>query len=179
MEFAGVGNTYYIVLCDGMGTGPGAVQEGKRAGNMLRKLLSCGFPPQHALQSINSLCALRERAGAVTVDLAQVALDTGKVTLYKWGAAPSYLVNHDGVVKMGSVSPPPGLSVMQGQEVRCSLHLRKGQFLLLASDGVQEEQILTHCKSPASAGDFAEAFCKQESNEDDATIVAIQLLPIK
>ena len=74
-EFPGQGNTYYIILCDGMGTGPGAVQEGKQAAGLLRSLLRSGFPAEEALQSLNSLCALRERAGAVTVDLAKVCLD--------------------------------------------------------------------------------------------------------
>lgn len=179
MEFAGVGNQYYIVLCDGMGTGPGAVQEGQRAGNLLRKLLSCGFPPEHALGSLNSLCALRDRAGAATVDLAQIALDTGRVTLYKWGAAPSYFVTQDGAKKLGTVSPPPGLSVTGGQEIRCSLTLRKGQTLLLVSDGVREEQILETCKDPISLSKLAGRFLKETTSQDDATIVAIQLIPAK
>ena len=175
MDFAGTGNHYYIILCDGMGTGPGAVQEGQRAGTMLRKLLSCGFPPEHALRSLNSLCALRDRAGAVTVDLAQIALDTGHVTLYKWGAAPSYLITREGVKKLGSVSPPPGLSVTQGQEVRCSLTLRKGQTLLLASDGVREEQVLETGKEPLSPAALAGILLKNTQTQDDATIVTVQL----
>ena len=32
MDFGGIGNRHYILLCDGMGTGTGAVQEGRRAG---------------------------------------------------------------------------------------------------------------------------------------------------
>ena len=179
MEFAGTGNQYYIVLCDGMGTGPGAVREGQQAGTMLRKLLSSGFPPEHALSSLNSLCALRDRAGAVTVDLAEIALDTGRVTLYKWGAAPSYLVGSDGTMKLGTVSPPPGLSVTEGKEVRCSLSLRKGQMLLLASDGLPETQILESCKAPTSPAALAEKLLKEASSEDDATVVTIQLISAK
>lgn len=179
MTFAGVGNFYYIVLCDGMGTGPGAVQEGQQAGNMLRKLLSCGFPPEHALSSLNSLCALRDRAGAVTVDLAQIALDTGRVTLYKWGAAPSYLVSYEGVKKLGTVSPPPGMWVSGGLEVRCSLTLRKGQMLLLVSDGIREEQVLESCKDSVSPSVLAEALLKASTSQDDATVVTVQLHPAK
>lgn len=179
MEFAGVGNQYYIVLCDGMGTGPGAVQEGQRAGNMLRKLLSSGFPPEHALSSLNSICALRDRAGAVTVDLAQIALDTGRVTLYKWGAAPSYLLDKGTPKKLGTVSPPPGLSVTGGQEVRCSFTLRKEQTLLLVSDGVREEQVLECCKEPTTLSVLAGALLKETASQDDATVVAIQLTPAK
>lgn len=179
MEFSGVGNKYYIILCDGMGTGPGAVQEGKTAGDLLRKLLGCGFPAEHALRSLNSICALRDRAGAVTVDLAEIFLDTGKVNLYKWGAAASYLLGSDGAVKLGAVSPPPGLSVTEGREVRCGLTLRKGQALLLVSDGLEEEQVLEGCKSPSSPAALAERLLKEAPCEDDATIVTIQLIPVK
>ena len=179
MEFAGMENTYYIILCDGMGTGPGAVREGQSAGKLLRKLLTSGFPPEHALGSLNSIYALQDRAGAATVDLAQISLETGKVTLYKWGAAPSYLVGHDGAVKLGSVSLPPGFSVEEGKEVRCNLSLRKGQILLLVSDGIVEENVLPCCEVGASAAALANKLLKDAVSEDDATIVTLQLLPIK
>ena len=179
MEFAGVGNDYYIILCDGMGTGPGAAQEGKQAGVILRRLLSCGFPPEHALRSLNSIYALRDRAGAVTVDLAKISLDTGRGTLYKWGAAPSYFVSAEGTVKLGTVSPPPGLSVKEGQEVRCGFTLRKGQVLLLVSDGITEEEILKAGKDPSSPAALAQRMLKEAPPEDDATVVTIQLVSAK
>ena len=161
-----------------MGTGPGAVREGNLAGDILRKMLGCGFPANHALRSLNSLCALRDRAGAVTVDLVEIALDTGKVSLYKWGAAPSYLLGSAGAVKVGTVSVPPGLSVWEGREVRCGLTLRKGQTLLLVSDGLEEEQVMEGCKGPSSPAVLAETLLKQASPEDDATVVTIQLIPV-
>ena len=49
--FAGLGCKYYVLLCDGMGTGLGAVREGKSALQLLKKLLLAGFPPEHALRS--------------------------------------------------------------------------------------------------------------------------------
>lgn len=179
MEFAGVRNQYYIVLCDGMGTGIGAVQEGTQAAELLKQMLTCGFPAEHALRSLNSICALRDRAAAVTVDLAEISLDTGKVTLYKWGGAASYLVGSDGAVKLGAASPPPGLSVTDGREVRCGLTLRKGQLLLLVSDGLEEAQVLEACQKPSPPAVLAESLLKSASREDDATVVTIQLVSAK
>ena len=43
----------------------------------------------------------------VAITLAELELDSGTVTLYKWGAAPSYLVTRLGVDKVGKNSPPP------------------------------------------------------------------------
>lgn len=178
-EFPGVQNKYYIILCDGMGTGTGAVQEGKIAVTHLQQLLGCGFPASHALRSLNSLCALGDRAAAVTVDLAEVELDTGKVTLYKWGAAASFLLSTAGAEKLGSPSAPPGLSVTDSREVTCTFLLRRGQTLLLVSDGVAEEAVLDTCKQPYSAAVLAEELLKRSNAEDDATVVTIQLLPAK
>lgn len=178
MEFPGVQNKYYVLLCDGMGTGPGAVQEGQTAGNLLRDMLCCGFPAEYALRSLNSICALRDRAGAVTVDLAELSLDTGKVTLYKWGAAASYLVGAGGTEKLGIPSAPPGLSVTGTRETCCGVLLRKGQLLLLVSDGLVEAEVLDICRTqkqraPAA---LAEALLKNAPHEDDATVVTIQLV---
>jgi len=179
MEFAGMENQYYVLLCDGMGTGPEAVQEGENGGELLRKLLSCGFPAEHALKSLNSICALRDRAGAVTVDLVQICLNTGKTTLYKWGGAASFLISAGGTEKLGATCPPPGMSVKQEQEVRCGITMRKGQTLLLVSDGVEEDAVMGLCKENNAPAVLAEELLKRAAREDDATVVTIRLVSIK
>ena len=178
-RFAGTVGRYYVLLCDGMGTGLGAVQEGKTAASVLRRLLSAGYPAQHALRSLNSLCALRERAGAVTVDLAELQLDSGEAVLYKWGAAPSYLVSKTGAEKIGTAGPPPGLSVTDCQEDYYRLSLRRGQTLFMVSDGVGEAEALRCCIGGADLppGELAVRLLtgSQISGEDDATVVTVRL----
>ncbi len=177
-RFSGPMGRYYVLLCDGMGSGPGAVQEGKTATEMLRRLLQSGYPAEHALQSLNSLCALRERAGAVTVDLLEIELATGKATLYKWGAAPSYIVDAAETKKVGTVGPPPGLSV-QHREERYRLSLRRGETLVMVSDGVGEEEALRCCRPGAarSPGELATRLLteNQPEGQDDATVVLVRL----
>lgn len=179
--FSGVRGNYYVLLCDGMGTGAGAVQEGKNAVRLLRSMLTAGFPAEYALQSLNSLCALRNRAGAVTVDLAEVSLETGKVILYKWGAMPSYLVGHRQTQKLGSVSMPPGISVTQQRETVCQCTLHTDQQLLLVSDGLSQEQILACSRQAATPESLGRLVLEaaREGGEDDATLVTIQLFPAK
>ena len=172
--FAGTGNQYFVLLCDGMGTGLGAVDEARAAGKMLRDLLSAGFPPEHALQSLNSLCALRGKAGAVTVDLARIKLETGRVTLYKWGAAPSWLLTETGAERVGSGGPPPGLSV----EDSCRpsrLLLRPGQTLMLLSDGVGGGESLRRWdpKGDAAPGELAARLLERQKGTDDATVALV------
>ena len=179
VQFAAQGGRYYIILCDGMGTGPGAVREGKEALSHLQKLLRAGFPAADALESLNSLCALRDRAAAVTVDLAQIELDSGKATLYKWGAAASYLVGAGTAEKLGSPSYPPGLSVSDTRQQTCSVLLKRGLTLLLVSDGVDEETVLDLCRQNVSPAALAEELLKKETLEDDATVVSVRLVAEK
>ena len=180
--FAGVENRYYILLCDGMGTGPEAARDGKTVGNMLKKLLCAGYPPQYALRSVNSLCALQGRAGAVTIDLAELRLDTGKATLYKWGAAPSYLMSRGAAIKIGTAVPPPGLSVTDCRETVEQLSLRRGEMLILLSDGAGGEESVRRCLEGAALPpeELADRIlaCSRAVGADDATVAIVRLTPL-
>ena len=145
----------------------------------MRKLLTAGYPASYALRSLNSLSALRERAGVATVDLLEVELDTGKATLYKWGAAPSYLVTSMGAEKIGTAGPPPGLSVTDYRETSERLSLRRGEMLILTSDGVGVGDALGRIRGFSSLppGEVAARLLEAggENREDDATVAAIRL----
>lgn len=179
--FAGTQCRYYVLLCDGMGTGIGAEAEGKTAANLLKRLLTAGYPAEYALRSLNHLCALRDKAGSVTVDLTQIDLLTGKATVYKWGGAPSYLVSGVGVEKIGTASPPPGLSVTLTRETVNKLSLRRGQTLIMVSDGVDGEAVMRRAweLTDAAAGDAAAKVLRygRGEGEDDATAAVIRLHP--
>ena len=179
LRFSGTEGRYYVLLCDGMGTGLGAVQEGREAGTMLRRLLSAGYPAEYALRSINSICALRDRAGAVTIDLAEIYLNSGKVNLYKWGAVASYLISGVGAERIGAATPPPGLSVTDYRESTDRLSLRRGQLLVMVSDGIGETEALRCCMNGVgkTPGEIAAALLSagQLGGIDDATVVVISL----
>ena len=181
LAFSGPECRYYILLCDGMGTGLGAAREGQSAAKLLHQMLASGFPPEHALRSINSLLALRGSAGAVTVDLALIRLDTGLAQVYKWGAAPSWVISRGGAEKIGTATPPPGISVGETRETVEKLSLRRGEALILLSDGVDGE-VLRHSKlSPdGPPGELAAKILEKGcgSGEDDATAAVIRLRPI-
>ncbi len=181
LKFPGTECRYYILLCDGMGTGLGAAQEGQTAAGILRQMLSAGFPAEHALRSLNSLLVLRGRAGAVTVDMAEIRLDTGRVSLYKWGAAPSYLLRAGNAEKIGTAGPPPGLSVNEVRETVDRLSLRRGESLIMFSDGVDAAAALRRemVSSQVPPGELAELLLEGTGEErlDDATVAVIRLSP--
>jgi hypothetical protein len=177
--FMGTGCRYYMVLCDGMGTGLGAAQEGQSALSLLRQMLTAGFPAEYALRSINALLVLRGRAAAVTMDLLEIQLDSGRATVYKWGAAPSWVLRSDCAEKIGTATPPPGLSVTEGRETVERLSLRRGEMLILVSDGVGVEDALGRIRgfSALPPGEVAARLLKfgGENREDDATVAAVRL----
>ena len=181
LRFPGVGCRYYVLLCDGMGTGLGAAQEAQTAGELLRQMLSAGFPAEYALRSVNSLLTLRGQAGAVTLDLAELSLDSGRATVYKWGAAPSYLLREGTAEKIGTAGPPPGLSVRDSRETTHRLSLRRGEVLILTSDGVDGEGALRQFSvgSEQPPGELAAKILEYGSreSEDDATAAVIRLIP--
>ena len=181
IAFSGSDCKYYVLLCDGMGTGLGAAQEGQSAGNLLRQMLTAGFPAEHALRSMNSLLALRGSAGAVTIDLAELHLDTGHAHLYKWGAAPSWVLTRGRAEKIGTATPPPGISVGEMPVAAEKLSLRRGEVLILLSDGVDGEgvQSLSDLSPDAPPGELAAEILERGcgSGEDDATAAVIKLRP--
>ncbi len=173
--FSGPGNRFFILLCDGMGTGEGAATESREAVELLRQMLKAGIPPAHALRSLNSLAVLREAGACTTVDLVQLGLDSGKGVLYKWGAAPSFLLSQGQLRKIGTATPPPGLS-QQSRETADRLSLNGGETLILLSDGTPEDGLRHRLSPEQSPGEMAASILEQGSiGADDATAVVIRL----
>jgi len=180
-SFPGPGCKHYVLICDGMGTGLGAAQEGQTAMELLRQLLTAGFPPEYALGSVNSMLVLRGRAAAVTMDLAEIRLDSGRATVYKWGAAPSYRICGGFAEKIGTATAPPGLSVSEGRETAERLSLRRGEVLILVSDGVEVEEAQRRMRGiwELPPGELAAKLLEQgaRDREDDATAAVVVLRP--
>lgn len=180
--FAGTELKYYLLLCDGMGTGEGAAEEARICVDMLRRLLMAGYPAPYALRSFNSLCVLRGVPGAVSIDLAEISLDSGKTVIYKWGAAPSWLLLPTGAERIGTASTPPGLAVSETQESVERLSLRRGETLVLLSDGVAGEDAMHRAQhmDRLSPGEMAAAILEAGSDglSDDATAAVVRLKPV-
>lgn len=180
MAFAGMGCRFYILLCDGMGTGMGASEEATGVAGLLRSMLQSGMPPQYALGLINSQLALRELAGAVSVDLAEINLESGTASIYKWGAAPSWLLRRGRPEQVGSPSPPPGLSLDGTGQTVSRLNISRGEMLILLSDGVNlsEEALQSAFACPPEPDKIAERLLEfLPADSDDATAAAIRLSP--
>ncbi len=129
----------YVLLCDGMGSGPLANRESNLAVRLLEQFLQAGVDTEHALITLNSALALRseEQGGFSTIDLLQVDLFTGEGSIYKLGAAPTYIRRGTSVRKITGTALPAGLTVQGGNRPdHTRLHLEPGDCVLMVSDGV-------------------------------------------
>lgn len=171
----------YTIVCDGVGTGEEAAKESQLAINTLSALLQSGMPPQHAMELLNGVYVLRDSGTFSTMDVLELSLLSGQGTLYKWGAAPSYIKSGDMVNKVGTAGPPPGLGVGStgGAEI-IRLSLWGGDMLILASDGVTGEE--TEALIRSYEGDNVKELsnllvskAQELGGEDDMTVAVIRL----
>ena len=120
--------------------------------------------------------------GAVTIDLAEAQLDTGLVRLYKWGAAPSWVLRRTGCEKIGTASPPPGLDLQSARETVQKLSLCRGEALIMLSDGVDGEDVLHRLSLTPDAppGELAADILEKcgRDTEDDITAAVLRLRPV-
>ena len=177
--FPGTGASFFVLLCDGMGTGAEAAQAAEEGIGLLRRYLRGGVPCQHALGCLDAQLTLRGEAGLVTADLLELRLDTGQAALYKWGSAPSVLLRRGRAEMLGAPSPPPGTPGGRERTVRFSMG--RGEVVILLSDGaaVPEEPDWAAQAQFQPAAALADRILAQSPTADDATAAVIRLLPLK
>lgn len=177
-----VGQFFYLLLCDGMGTGPAAAAEAGAAIGILRTLLQAGTLPSEALELLNGIYILRDDGGFATVDLLRADLVSGEAVLWKWGGAPSYVKRRGEVEKLGTASLPPGLGTEESNlPEETTLSLSRGEMVVLTSDGAGGEAAERFMRqySGASPKELAAGVvsCSSARGEDDQTAAVLTLHP--
>ena len=128
----------YVLLCDGMGSGLAARQDSDGAMRLLEKFLRAGVEPEAALKTVNEALALKGEAegGFTTVDILQLDLFTGKGTVLKLGAAPTYVRRGGGVERLCGSALPAGLVAGDGEPDVFPMEVQAGDCIVMVSDGI-------------------------------------------
>ena len=88
-----------------------------------------------------------------------------------------------GTEKIGTAGPPPGLSVTDVRETVERLSLRRGETLVLCSDGVGGEDALRcwFAEADEPPGELAARILEAGKlhSQDDATVAVVRLVPEK
>lgn len=174
--FSGTNGDFYVLLCDGMGTGEGAAISSGQTVRLLQSLLRSGLAPESALQILNGTELLRSVGEYTTVDLLRIDLDSGAAKLYKWGTAPSYLRDFDEIKRFGTASTPPGVGLGYAPE-QYAFTLKHGQILLLITDGADGEEAEATLASyhGSSTKELAALLVAAAKGDDDMSAVTVAL----
>lgn len=175
----------YALICDGMGSGESAGEISGRAADMLSALLLCGLAPVRALSVLGAWLAEGAKdENTTTVDLMALDLYTGKATLYKSGAAPSYVMRSGEIIRLSARTVPVG--ILEKSDAReIDFDLREGDVLVMVSDGVSEcesdslpllDYLNTHKGvAPEDMTSDIIALSRQNGRQDDLTAIAVKI----
>lgn len=135
-----VGDSVYMALSDGMGSGEAAHREAAMTVRLLRQFLEAGIEPGPALKTLNTALSLRGESGGgfTTIDLLALQRASGQAALYKYGAAPSYLKRSGSVSRYTGQSLPAGLQAVREAPECTRLQLTAGSFFVMVSDGIAD-----------------------------------------
>jgi stage II sporulation protein E len=129
---------YIIALSDGMGNGESASRESALTVTSLYNLMKAGFDVELALKTINSLLLLKSTEEIFsTVDLCLFNKITGKIKLFKIGAAATFIKRGDKVETIKVSALPMGI-VDNIRVNNVELQAKRGDEIIIVSDGITE-----------------------------------------
>lgn len=131
-------NKFYVILCDGMGSGDEASSESKMTAGLLKEFITADIDIETAISMINSSLSLKnQREGFSTVDLLEINLLTGDISLFKVGGAQSYIKCGGRFETIFSKSLPIGIiDDVKISNTKKSFH--DGDMIVMVSDGISE-----------------------------------------
>ncbi|NLK65569.1 MAG: SpoIIE family protein phosphatase [Tissierellia bacterium] len=134
--YAGRADKYYVVLCDGIGSGEEASSESNSAVDLMSRFLYSDFTEEQILRTLNSVMMIKlDDERYVTFDFTIIDYGTKQLRLYKAGAAPSYILSNKGVDKISGKSLPLGiLDNFEYSSFKKQINL--GDMVVMVTDGV-------------------------------------------
>lgn len=184
VQTAHPGGGFLVVLSDGMGCGGRAAVDSAMAAGITTRLWQADFSPAAILQTVNAALLVKSREETLaTLDVAAVDTHSGRLDLYKAGAAGTLLRSGGRLSRLEN----PGLPVGILPDVRFTHShdtLSAGDVLLMVSDGALcggmgavEEILAAHTGSMESLARAVvdAAVAVEEDHPDDVTAVAMRL----
>jgi serine/threonine protein phosphatase PrpC len=175
----GFGNVAFIIS-DGMGSGARAAVESAMTVSLITELLEGGADPQNTLRFVNLALEIKSSdETTATADILMLNLYSGKVNLYKMGAARTIAAVSGVTREFSGTSLPAGI-LCDNEPDSFTFRIAEGDKIALFSDGITEEcypklreMLLTSGISPDSAAKISaenDRNCSEGSRTDDKTI---------
>ena len=182
--FSDQSGAVYLAVSDGMGTGKNAALDARIVLSNFRQLVQSGMECQGAADMVNAIMLTKsgdERFA--TLDVAKICTDTASVTLYKYGAGPTFVRQGDVVTVCQAANGPIGI-LPKTEPYTVQLQLDRGDLLFLMSDGMDEAVFPYIRQKLREGGDLQElvhTLCGKAprsadgSPADDVTVLAAAL----
>ncbi len=181
-SFTGADGALYIVLSDGMGTGSRARIDSAMACSVISRLLKGGFSLSAALETVNNVLMVKSADESfATLDICRIDLNSGDCTVYKAGAATTYIKSSDKLIRASLSSPPAGTGgklTVPAQKFRVSA----GDKIIMATDGavIDEEWLSRELSSDRSPSELSERIARaaramENGRDDDISVVAVSV----
>ena len=173
---------FIMILSDGMGTGGRAAVDGAMASGLMCRLIKAGFGYDCSLRILNSSMLFKSTDESLaTVDIASIDLFTGKVELYKAGAAPTLVRRSGRTGKAESTSLPAGI-LREVSFDKAVIRCKENDIIVLMSDGAVSEgtewiKNEIDSFSGGTAEQLSERICegakrrRTDGHEDDITVM--------
>lgn len=174
------------VLSDGMGCGGQAAVDSAIAAGITQRLWQADFTPDAILQTVEAALLVKSRTESLaTLDVAMLDTHTGRLDLYKAGAATTLLCSQGRVSRLESTSLPVGI-LPEVTFAHSHDTLSEGDVLVMLSDGAlcggvaAVEELLGDYPTEGSMADLAQAVvdaaaAAEGEHPDDITVVAMRL----
>ncbi|MBQ9099243.1 MAG: SpoIIE family protein phosphatase [Clostridia bacterium] len=128
----------YAFLCDGMGSGNHAALTSALASSFLSRMLQAGGRADTVLKMLNGFLSARatgESESSTTVDLLEIDRICMEASLFKCGAAPTFLLRGGTVTRLTSRTAPVGiLESLDAERIR--FEVQPGDVIVQVSDGI-------------------------------------------
>jgi len=138
-SFKGYDGDFYMLICDGMGSGSGAALTSGAASLFLERMLGAGCSELSALEALNNFTKERKMECFSTVDLLKIDPYSGEATFFKSGAAPSFVLRRGKLFRIESATAPIG--ILDGVSAKSvKFDLSEGDHVIMLSDGVLPDE---------------------------------------
>ena len=184
VQTAQPGGGFLAVLSDGMGCGGRAAVDSAMAAGITTRLWQADFSPTAILQTVNAALQVKSREETLaTLDVAVIDTHSGRLDLYKAGAAGTLLCSGGRLSRLESTGLPVGI-LPQVRFAHSRDTLSEGDILLMVSDGALsggmgalEELLAAHEGDMVALAQAVVDTAAQAEGEhpDDITAVAIRL----
>ncbi|MDR3216657.1 MAG: SpoIIE family protein phosphatase [Clostridiaceae bacterium] len=179
-----VGDVVMLAICDGMGSGAGAMKTSVATMNLIENFYRAGFENDVIISLTNRLLSLRSSENFSTLDMLSVDLKTGNADVVKLGASDGFIKRGTRVETIDGHSLPIGILEKITPSIE-NIKLESGDIVILVSDGVSDAletdtliSVLEDFRSrnPQTIADELLAAAKARGLKDDATVIAARLV---